>query len=118
MVKYLVVCFYLLSSNQKLKKKIGEYAKNTECFSFHVFVTGFPRLLRSLCKVDESAKMRHSKLEGSGAFCVSVVLSHLAHLRYMTATPSPCGQWLRPLEEALEEIQWCSFMSVSHLGPG
>lgn len=83
-----------------------------------VFVTGFPSLLRSICKIDDSAQMRHSKLEESGAFSVSVVLSHLASLRYMTATPSPCGQWLRPLERALEEIQWCSFMSFSHLGPG
>lgn len=79
-----------------------------------MLITGFPGLLRSLCKVDDSA----ASLKSPGAFSVSVVLSHLARLRYMTATPSSCGQWLRPLEQAVEEIQWCSFMSFSHLGPG
>lgn len=64
---------------------------------------------------DEILKIKAQQAWGSEAFCVSVVLSHLAQLRYMTAAPSPCGQWLRPLEQALEEIQWCGFMSVSHL---
>ena len=80
-----------------------------------VFVSGFPRLLR---RVDDSAKMRHRGLEASGAFSVSGAFSHLAHLRNRTAAPSPCGQWLRPLEQACQEVQWCSVMPVSHVGPG
>lgn len=57
-------------------------------------------------------------LEESGAFSVSVGFSHLAHLRNMTSASNPCGQWLRPLEQGLEEVRWCSLMSFSHLGPG
>jgi hypothetical protein len=78
-----------------------------------VFVNDLLMILfrRNVCKVDDSAKISHRKLEESGAFSISVAFLHCASLRNTIAAPSTCGQWLKP-QTSLEEAVWCRYKYV------
>lgn len=81
--------------------------------AFHLFtwyVNGFHILLRrNISKVDDGAKISHSRLEESGAFSISEAFSfsHLAYLRNTIAAASTHRQCLKPFDQTLEEVLWC-----------